>query len=75
MQANDNCFKRFDIFNNKYNPMGKPELRQIFLKFDNFIEGRYLAELTKEYFKDLSKERFTYVELRISINGKDTNEW
>ncbi len=27
MQANDNCFKRFDIFNNKYNPMGKPELR------------------------------------------------
>lgn len=55
--------------------MGKPELRQIFLKFDNFIEGRYLAELTKEYFKDLSKERFTYVELRISINGKDKNEW
>lgn len=28
--------------------MGEPELREIFLKTDNYINGEYLAELTKE---------------------------
>lgn len=39
---------RFDRFNLKYNPCGQSRLREIFLKTDNFIAGRYLAEVTKE---------------------------
>jgi AMP deaminase len=40
-------FHRFDNFNLKYNPIGESSLREIFLKTDNYIKGRYLAELTK----------------------------
>lgn len=40
-------FHRFDKFNLKYNPIGESRLREIFLKTDNYIKGRYLAELTQ----------------------------
>ncbi|RUS35612.1 hypothetical protein BC938DRAFT_482163 [Jimgerdemannia flammicorona] len=45
--AHKDSFHRFDKFNLKYNPIGESRLREIFLKTDNFIKGRYLAELTK----------------------------
>lgn len=47
MHAHIDSFQRFDKFNLKYNPIGESRLREIFLKTDNFIEGRYLAELTQ----------------------------
>ena len=47
MHAN-NTFNRFDRFNLKYNPAGQSRLREIFLKTENVIGGRYLAEITKE---------------------------
>ena len=47
MHAHQDSFHRFDKFNLKYNPIGESRLREIFLKTDNYIEGRYLAELTK----------------------------
>jgi AMP deaminase len=47
MHAHQDSFHRFDKFNLKYNPIGESRLREIFLKTDNFIKGRYLAELTK----------------------------
>jgi AMP deaminase len=47
MHAHSDSFHRFDKFNLKYNPIGESRLREIFLKTDNFIGGRYLAELTK----------------------------
>ena len=47
MHAHIDSFHRFDKFNLKYNPIGESRLRTIFLKTDNFIGGRYLAELTK----------------------------
>ena len=47
MHAHSDSFHRFDKFNLKYNPIGESRLREIFLKTDNYIEGRYLAELTK----------------------------
>ncbi len=47
MHAHNDSFHRFDKFNLKYNPIGESRLREIFLKTDNFIKGRYLAELTK----------------------------
>lgn len=46
-QAHSDAFHRFDKFNLKYNPIGESRLREIFLKTDNLIKGRYLAELTK----------------------------
>ncbi|GKZ27905.1 AMP deaminase, partial [Aspergillus brasiliensis] len=48
MHAHTDSFHRFDKFNLKYNPVGESRLREIFLKTDNFIKGRYLAEITKE---------------------------
>jgi AMP deaminase len=39
-------FHRFDRFNNRYNPTGSSRLREIFLKTDNLLKGKYLAELT-----------------------------
>lgn len=51
MHAHQDSFHRFDKFNLKYNPVGESRLREIFLKTDNFIEGRYLAELTKGEFE------------------------
>lgn len=47
MHAHQDAFHRFDKFNLKYNPLGESRLREIFLKTDNYIQGRYLAELTK----------------------------
>ncbi|KAG6880747.1 putative zinc finger protein, partial [Termitomyces sp. T159_Od127] len=50
MHAHTDAFHRFDKFNLKYNPLGESRLREIFLKTDNLIEGRYLAELTRRTF-------------------------
>jgi AMP deaminase len=47
MHAHQDSFHRFDKFNLKYNPIGESRLREIFLKTDNYIEGRYLAEITR----------------------------
>ena len=47
MHAHQDSFHRFDKFNLKYNPIGESRLREIFLKTDNLIKGRYLAELTR----------------------------
>ncbi len=47
MHAHQDSFHRFDKFNLKYNPIGESRLREIFLKNDNYIQGRYLAELTQ----------------------------
>lgn len=46
-QAHKDSYQRFDKFNLKYNPLGESRLREIFLKTDNYIHGKYLAELTK----------------------------
>ena len=42
MHAHD-TFHRFDRFNSKYNPSVQSQLREIFLKTENYIQGRYLA--------------------------------
>ena len=68
-------FHRFDKFNLKYNPVGESRLRTIFLKTDNYIEGRYLAEITKEVMSDLESSKYQMVEWRISIYGRSIDEW
>jgi AMP deaminase len=75
MQAHTDSFHRFDKFNLKYNPVGESRLRTIFLKTDNDIEGRYLAEITKEVISDLEASKYQFVEWRISIYGRSIDEW
>lgn len=50
-------------------------LREIFLKTDNVIGGRYLAEITKEVMDDLEQSKYQLVEWRISIYGRKLSEW
>jgi AMP deaminase len=59
----------------KYNPIGESRLRTIFLKTDNFIKGRYLADITKEVISDLESSKYQMVEWRISIYGRSLDEW
>ncbi|ORY56669.1 uncharacterized protein BCR38DRAFT_402331 [Pseudomassariella vexata] len=75
MHAHTDSFHRFDKFNLKYNPVGESRLRTIFLKTDNHIEGRYLAEITKEVIYDLESSKYQMVEWRISIYGRSIDEW
>ncbi|KAF9194526.1 AMP deaminase [Haplosporangium sp. Z 767] len=75
MHAHKDSFHRFDKFNLKYNPIGESRLREIFLKTDNKIKGRYLAELTKEIIADLEQSKYQMVEYRISIYGRSEDEW
>ena len=75
MHADSSTFRRFDKFNLKYNPLGDASLREIFIKTDNFINGRYLAELTKELFVDLEESKYVNAEYRLSIYGRAPDEW
>lgn len=75
MHAHTDSFHRFDKFNLKYNPIGESRLRTIFLKTDNHIQGRYLAEITKEVIADLESSKYQMVEWRISIYGRTLDEW
>jgi AMP deaminase len=75
MHAHRDTFHRFDKFNLKYNPMGESRLREIFLKTDNFIQGRFLAEITREVFDDLESSKYQMAEYRISIYGRSMDEW
>lgn len=75
IQAHTDSFHRFDKFNLKYNPVGESRLREIFLKTDNYIKGRYLAEITKEVISDLESSKYQMVEWRISIYGRSIQEW
>lgn len=74
-QAHTDSFHRFDKFNLKYNPIGSSRLREIFLKTDNYIQGRYLAELTREVIADLENSKYQMVEWRVSIYGRSLDEW
>ena len=75
MHAHKDSFHRFDRFNAKYNPLGETRLREIFLKTDNMIKGRYLAELTKEVISDLETNKYSMAEYRLSIYGRNREEW
>lgn len=75
VHADKNTFHRFDKFNLKYNPCGQSRLREIFIKQDNLIQGRFLAELTKEVFTDLAASKYQMAEYRISVYGRKKSEW
>ncbi|XP_058737048.1 AMP deaminase-like [Vicia villosa] len=75
VHADKSTFHRFDKFNLKYNPCGQSRLREIFLKQDNLIQGRFLAEVTKQVFSDLEASKYQMAEYRISIYGRKQSEW
>eukprot|EP00300_Choanocystis_sp_HF-7_P035577 c495_g1_i2.p1 GENE.c495_g1_i2~~c495_g1_i2.p1 ORF type:complete len:670 (+),score=150.89 c495_g1_i2:23-2011(+) len=75
MHADVHTFHRFDRFNEKYNPCGLGLLREVFLKTDNDIEGRYMAEVVKQVFSDLEDSKYQMAEYRVSVYGRSMNEW
>lgn len=75
LKQDRNTFHRFDKFNAKYNPIGESRLREIFLKTDNYINGRYFAEILKEVLSDLNESKYQNAEPRLSIYGKSRKEW
>eukprot|EP01135_Chromosphaera_perkinsii_P004418 Nk52_evm21s280 gene=Nk52_evmTU21s280 len=75
MHADKNTFHRFDKFNLKYNPIGESRLREIFMKTDNMIGGRYFAEVIKEVVSDLEDSKYQHAEYRVSVYGRSPDEW
>ncbi|GCB80768.1 hypothetical protein scyTo_0023237, partial [Scyliorhinus torazame] len=68
-------FHRFDKFNAKYNPVGASELRDLYLKTDNYMQGEYFARIIKEVSRDLEESKYQYTEPRLSVYGGSPNEW
>lgn len=52
-----NTFHRFDKFNAKYNPIGESVLREIFIKTDNRVSGKYFAHIIKVWRKPFPAEQ------------------
>ncbi|KAM9765761.1 AMP deaminase 3 isoform 1-T1 [Menidia menidia] len=75
VHAGRQTFHRFDKFNSKYNPVGANELREIFLKTDNYINGEYFARIIKEVARDLEESKYQHAEPRLSIYGRSPDEW
>lgn len=50
-------FQRFDKFNAKYNPVGASELRDLYMKTENHINGEYFATIIKVSFCANKAER------------------
>ncbi|XP_061132352.1 AMP deaminase 3 isoform X2 [Syngnathus typhle] len=75
VHAGRHTFHRFDKFNSKYNPVGASELREIFLKTDNHLNGEYFAHIIKEVAHDLEESKYQHAEPRLSIYGRAPEEW
>uniref|UniRef100_A0A6Q2Y6V6 AMP deaminase n=1 Tax=Esox lucius TaxID=8010 RepID=A0A6Q2Y6V6_ESOLU len=75
VHAGRQTFHRFDKFNSKYNPVGASELREIYLKTDNLIDGEYFARIIKEVSNDLEESKYQHAEPRLSIYGRSADEW
>ncbi|XP_075706839.1 AMP deaminase 1 isoform X2 [Rhinoderma darwinii] len=75
VHAGRQTFQRFDKFNAKYNPVGASELRDLYMKTENFIDGEYFATIIKEVGSDLEDARYQYAEPRLSIYGRSPDEW
>ena len=75
--ADYSVYQRFDNFNSKYSPFRMAQMRKIFLKTDNHIDGRYFAELTKIVLSrhEQRKGHNSACEMRLSIYGMERNEW
>ncbi|XP_035237912.1 AMP deaminase 1 isoform X2 [Anguilla anguilla] len=75
VHAGRQTFQRFDKFNAKYNPVGASELRDLYMKTENHINGEYFATIIKEVASDLEDAKYQYAEPRLSIYGCNPAEW
>uniref|UniRef100_A0A9L0RYP3 AMP deaminase n=2 Tax=Equus TaxID=9789 RepID=A0A9L0RYP3_HORSE len=75
VHAGRQTFHRFDKFNSKYNPVGASELRDLYLKTENYLGGEYLARMVKEVARELEESKYQYSEPRLSIYGRSAEEW
>ncbi|XP_057363346.1 AMP deaminase 3 isoform X5 [Manis pentadactyla] len=75
VHAGRQTFHRFDKFNSKYNPVGASELRDLYLKTENYLGGEYFARMVKEVAKELEESKYQYSEPRLSIYGRSPDEW
>lgn len=75
--ADYSVYQRFDNFNDKYSPFRMADMRRIFLKTKNYINGRYFAELLKIVLSRLENEKGhnSAAEMRLSIYGMEREEW
>ena len=75
--ADHSVYQRFDNFNDKYSPFRMAQMRRIFLKTDNQIQGRYFAELAKIVLArhEQSKGHASATEMRLSVYGMEHDEW
>ncbi|XP_035884910.1 AMP deaminase 3 isoform X5 [Phyllostomus discolor] len=75
VHAGRQTFHRFDKFNSKYNPVGASELRDLYLKTENYLGGEYFARMVKEVARELEESKYQYSEPRLSIYGRSPDEW
>ncbi|XP_030416235.1 AMP deaminase 3 isoform X1 [Gopherus evgoodei] len=75
VHAGRQTFHRFDKFNSKYNPVGASELRDLYLKTENYLGGEYFARMVKEVARELEENKYQYMEPRLSIYGRSPDEW
>ncbi|XP_038261446.1 AMP deaminase 3 [Dermochelys coriacea] len=75
VHAGRQTFHRFDKFNSKYNPVGASELRDLYLKTENYLGGEYFARMVKEVAHELEENKYQYMEPRLSIYGRSPDEW
>ncbi|NP_001398844.1 AMP deaminase 3 isoform 4 [Mus musculus] len=75
VHAGRQTFHRFDKFNSKYNPVGASELRDLYLKTENYLGGEYFARMVKEVARELEDSKYQYSEPRLSIYGRSPKEW
>ena len=75
--ADYSVYQRFDNFNSKYSPFKLAQMRRIFMKVDNAIQGRFFAELTKSVLTrhEQSKGHESLTEMRLSVYGMERHEW
>ncbi|KAG8524224.1 AMP deaminase 3 [Galemys pyrenaicus] len=73
VHAGRQTFHRFDKFNSKYNPVGASELRDLYLKTENYLGGEYFARM--EVARELEESKYQYSEPRLSIYGRSPEEW
>lgn len=59
----------------RYNPIGESRLREIFMKTDNLVKGRYFAEIVREVIDDLEESKYQMAEYRVSVYGRKKDEW
>ncbi|RXM27178.1 AMP deaminase 3 [Acipenser ruthenus] len=75
VHAGRQTFHRFDKFNSKYNPVGASELRDLYLKTDNYMDGEYFARLVKVTGFDSVDDESKHSDHMFSYNSPKPEEW